>query len=117
MFFKKKVEEITKKPIKTLTLRKFKMWFIPYDNVKHEGVTYNWCAEESIACTIPEYIMTHIKSEGYVKDVGGTMYPLQNVNEIEWELIEEKVVLDDFEHRFRTFFTGKEVAEMTEYEK
>ena len=70
---------------------------------------------DGLLCTVPEYIMIDIKSDGYIEDQNDIMYPLQNILSIDWKLIDEKVVLDNFSHEFKVVFTDKEVAKMDEY--
>ena len=59
--------------------------------------------------------MIRIKSDGYIEDQNDVMYPLQNILSIDWKLIDEKVVLDNFRHEFEVVFTNGEVSKMDEY--
>ena len=59
--------------------------------------------------------MIDIKSDGYIEDQNDVMYPLQNILSIDWKLIDEKVVLDNFRHEFEVVFTNREVEKMDEY--
>ena len=59
--------------------------------------------------------MIDIKSDGYIEDQNDVMYPLQNILSIDWKLIDEKVVLDNFRHEFEVIFTDREVEKMDEY--
>lgn len=115
MFWRRKKDKEPNKP-KTITLKRFQPFFITTDNVEHEGIdTYKWANADGLLCSIPEYIMIDIKSEGYMEDKNGVMYPMQNIRSIKWKLLEEKVVLDNFYHEYQIFFNNKEVAKMTEY--
>ena len=89
--------------------------FITTDGVEHEGYKYNWFNADGLLCTVPEYIMIDIKSDGYIEDQNDIMYPLQNILSIDWKLIDEKVVLDNFSHKFEVAFTNREVEKMDEY--
>lgn len=114
MFWRRKDKE-PKKP-KTITLQRFQPFFTTTDDVEHEGIdTYKWANADGLSCTVPEYLMIDIKSDGYMKDKKSVMYPMQNIRSIEWKLIGEKVVLDNFYHDYQIFFSNKEVADMAEY--
>lgn len=114
MFWRRKDKE-PKKP-KTITLQRFQPFFITTDNVEHEGIdTYKWTNADWLLCTVPEYLMISIKSDGYMKDKNDVMYPMQNIRSIEWKLLEEKIVLDNFYHEYQIFFDDEKVKKMTEY--
>ena len=115
MFWRKK-NKGQKKP-RVILLQRFQPFFITTDGVEHEGCEYNWFNADGLSCTVPEYIMIHIKSDGYIEDQNDIMYPLQNILSIDWKLIDEKVVLDNFIHEFKVVFTDKEVAKMDEYKQ
>ena len=102
MFFKKKLEK------EKVTLRKYRPYFTTTDGVKHEGCKYNWAISDRLRCSIPQYIMIDIKSDAYIEDSNGTMYPLVNVMSIEWEVENEMVAEDDF-NRCQIFVTTKEL--------
>lgn len=114
MFWNRKNKE-QKKP-KTIKLQRFQPFFITTDNVRHEGIDrYKWANSNGLLCSVPEYIMIGIKSDGYIKDINDFMYPIQNIISIEWKLLEEKIVLDNFYHEWDIFFSDKQVEKMTEY--
>ena len=79
-----------------VTLQKFRTNFTTVDGAQHVGATYNWAIAERPICPVPEYIMISIKEDGYLMDVDRLMYPLYNIISIEWELVEEKRVEDQF---------------------
>ena len=110
MFWKKKKDQ------KIIHLQRFQPSFITTDGLEHKGYKYNWFNADGLLCTVPEYIMIYIKSDGYIKDQNDVMYPLQNILSIDWKLIDEKVVLDNFSHELKVVFTDKEVLKMDEYE-
>jgi len=91
-----------------VTLQKFKPFFVTVDGVQHEGSCYNWGILDRLRCSVPEYIMIDIKSDGYIEDKNKIMYPLFNVVSIEWKLLEEKVVEDNFRD-YQVFVTTKEL--------
>ncbi|MDO4966781.1 MAG: hypothetical protein Q4E51_08760 [Lachnospiraceae bacterium] len=72
--------------------------FVTTDGVSHCYTRYRYGAPEQIRCSVPEYIMIDIKSDGYLKDDNGVMYPLQNVASISWECddIVEGVALEEY---------------------
>lgn len=111
MFWNRKNKK-QKKP-NTITLQRFQPFFTTIDNVLHEGIDrYKWANADGLLCTVPEYLMIDIKSDGYMKDKNDVMYPIQNIVSIEWKLLEEKIVLDNFYHKWNIFFDDKEVEEM-----
>ena len=112
MFWRKNKEIM--KP-KVIHLQRFQPFFITTDGAEHEGYEYNWFNADELLCTVPEYIMIDIKSDGYIEDQNDVMYPLQNILSIDWKLIDEKVVLDNFSHEFEVVFTNGEVEKMDEY--
>lgn len=101
---------------KVIHLQKYKQVFTTVDGAVHEAIdVYNWANADDIPYSVPEYMMMDIKSDGYLIDSKRIMYPLQNVLSIEWKLVEEKTVLDDFDHEYQVYFSDDEVAQMTEY--
>ena len=116
MFWKRKDKEPKKS--KTITLQKFQPIFTTTDNIEHEGIDTKWVNADGLICSVPEYLMINIiKSDGYMKDKNDVMYPMQNIRSIEWKLLGEKVVLDNFCHNYQIFFSNKEVIKMTEYKE
>lgn len=102
-----------KKP-KTITLQRFQPYFTTIDNVVHEGIdTYKWANANGLRCSVPEYLMIYVKSDGYMEDKEHVMYLIQNIISIKWKLLEEKIVLDEFYREI--FFDDEEVSKMTEY--
>lgn len=80
-----------------VTLRKYKPIFITVDNVKHEGIKYNWIIIDRLSCGAPEYLIEDIISDGYIEDKEHIMYILTNVISVEWKVVEEKIVEDTFD--------------------
>lgn len=114
MFYRNNDKE-NKKP-KTICMQKYQPFFKTIDGVEHEGIDrYKWFNADGLLCTIPEYIMIDIKSDGYIEDKNDVMYPLQNVLSIYWKLIGEKVVLDNFFHKYQVSFCDKDVERMDKY--
>lgn len=64
--------------------------FITIDNKKHEYSQSLYINPNALICSIPDYLMIPIKSQNYIKDDTGIMYPLQNVISIEW-IIDSKI--------------------------
>lgn len=101
--FKKKLFEK-----KMVTLQKFKPVFTTVDGNTHTGFEYKYGIAERFLCSVPEFIMIDIKSDGYLKDDCDVMYPLTNIISIDWQLVDEKMVEDKFgEYKF--FVTKSEV--------
>ena len=80
----------------TITIQKFKPFFVTTDGVRHEGLDYPWYIADRLQCTVPEYIMLDIKSNGYIEDKNKVMYLLSNVVSIEWVLLKERRKIDKF---------------------
>lgn len=78
-----------------VTLQKYKPFFVTVDGVRHEGLEYKWAIKEKID-NVPKYFMYDIKSDKYIEDKNGIMYMLNNIISIEWKLIKEKIVEDNF---------------------
>ena len=87
---------IKKQEDKTVTIQKFRPFFKTVDKQFHEGCEYKWAIAERLLCSVPEYIMIRVKSDGYLTDKDDVMYPLANIISIEWKKVEEKVVVDKF---------------------
>lgn len=116
MFLRRKNKIKEKRRPKTIILQKYQPFFTTIDNVVHEGTDkYKWVNSDEILCTIPEYLMIGIKSDGYMEDKNDVIYPIQNIISIEWKLLEEKIVLDNFYHKWNVFFSDEEVETMTEH--
>lgn len=89
------IKKLFKNEKKKVTLQKFKPFFITIDGVEHEGLEYSWYISERLI-SVTEYIMVDIKRDQYIKDKNEFMYMLSNVISIRWELLEEKIVEDNF---------------------
>ena len=79
-----------------VTVQKFNPFFVTTDGKIHKGVDSNWYIADRINCTVPQFIMIDIKSDGYIEDEYGVMYPLTNVVSIKWELLDEIIIEDNF---------------------
>ena len=107
MFWKKREPD-------TLLLQRYQAFFTTVDGVKHEGRVYKWCDS---TYSVREYLMERTAGDGYLKDRKGlNMYPLQNILSIQFEVVEEKIVLDNFYHEYKMFFTDEEVKKMKEWQ-
>lgn len=72
----------TKRPAE---LRRYIAEFKTTDGEIHKFSKYRFANPKALfGCTIPEYIMGNIKSDGYMVDDDGIMYPLSNVVSIKW---------------------------------
>lgn len=81
------------------TIYHYTVHFTTIDGATHSYNKYRYGAPEQITCSIPKYIMISVKSDGYLKDNNGVMYPLQNVVSISWECddIIEGVALKEYQ--------------------
>ena len=95
---------------KTVTVQKFRPVFTTVDGNTHIGWEYKYGIVERLLCSVPEYIMIDVKSDGYMKDHRGVIYPLGNIVSIDWTLEDEKVVEDKF-GEWTVFVSEKEVGE------
>lgn len=100
-FLKNKKKELLKP--KLTTLKKYKAIFKTVDGEWHEYNNYNYADQESIVCSIPEYIMNRTE---YMKDDDFNMYPIENIICIKWkvsDIIEnviEKRICSDIRYTF-----------------
>lgn len=81
------------------TLCHYTAHFTTIDGKEHSFNQYRYGTPEYLKCSVPEYIMIDVKSDGYLKDNDGIMYPLQNVVSISWECddIIENAILKEYE--------------------
>ena len=93
-----------------VTVQKFKPLFTTVDGVEHEGKSYGWCISDRLTCEVPKYIMTFIKSDGYIKGKDEIMYILSNIISIRWDLLEERIVEDNFSE-YKIFLTTDELED------
>lgn len=98
-------------------LQMYRTIFITKDGEEHLGVTYKYADSSRLSVSVPEYIMVNIEDNGYIKDINGVMYPLQNIASIEWKLVDEKIKqCYPGEYRFQIFFDDEEVENMNDYQ-
>ena len=84
-WLKKFFEEVQEKE----TLEHYSVRFYTTDGIMHNFTKYRYAAPERLRCSVPEYIMIDVKSNGYLKDDNEVMYPLQNVVSIHWSKDDE----------------------------
>ncbi len=70
----------------------YSAYFETIDGEKHQYTRYKYADPTQLVCSIPEYLMYDIKTDGYLEDDNGFMYPLQNVVRIEWKEDARKTV-------------------------
>jgi hypothetical protein len=104
--FKKNEKKLFEK--KMVTVHKFRPVFTTVDGNTHIGLEYNYGIANRLRCSIPEYMMIDIKSDGYLKDHRKVMYPFANIISIDWQLVDEKEVEDKFSE-YGIFVTTEEV--------
>lgn len=57
--------------------------------------------------------MTSIRCDGYVKDMNGSMYPLENVIKIDWNLREaQTIMIKTCLPSFKIFYTENEFKKL-----
>lgn len=95
-----------------VTLQKFKPVFTTVDGNTHTGFEYNYGIVERLLCSVPEYMMIDIKSDGYLEDNCGVMYPLTNIVSIDWQLVDEKEEAEDKFGEYQIFVTTKDVEQI-----
>ena len=103
--FKRNKEPIEKRKV---TVQKYKSFFVTTDGERHEGVDSKWGIVGRLSSTIPQYLMRDIKIAQYIEDKDGVMYPLSNVVSIKWELLEERIVEDNF-HEFTVLVDAEKI--------
>lgn len=109
-----KVKDVCKPPV--MTLQKYRPTFTTVDGEEHLGCIYKWAKASGLLCSVPEYIMHSVKSNGYLDGKDKVMYPLTNIISIKWNMIDEKKVYEDYSNRYRIFLTDEEVNEFKEVE-
>ena len=93
---------------KTVELRRYIAEFKTTDGEIHKFSRYRFANPKAIICTIPEYIMVDVKSDGYMTDDDGIMYPLSNVVSIKWIPTDEPATAHD---NGRVFYGMDELIE------
>ena len=109
-FIKKKTEEVLEPWTETFERRT--AYFITTDGQKHCNSNYKWCKVSGLTCGMGEYAMISVKSDGYISDDDGVMYPLNNVLSVEWKLIESVVKQYRHKDKYKIWFSDKDIAEM-----
>lgn len=113
-------KNIFKKAIKepeTMSLQKYQADFTTIDGMKHKSVEYNWGNNSVLRCSVPDFIMIDVKSDGYLRDIDGNYFPLNNIVSISWKKLDEKNVLYKSRYKYQIFFKDEEVMKMDEYIK
>lgn len=86
----------------TTTIRHFICNFITVDGKSHFYSGFHYVDESALKCSGPEYIMYDIRSDGYIKDDNGVMYPLQNIISISWECDDE--IENVYTKKYKVFY-------------
>lgn len=102
---KEKINEVN-----MVKVQKFRAIFTTVDGVTH-NVVYKWAIADRLRYSVPTYIMISITGDKYIEDTDYTMYPLQNVISIKWELIDEKYVPDKFKE-YQVYVSQDELEEV-----
>lgn len=112
----KKVIKVIKEP-EIMRLQKYQADFITIDSMKHKSVEYNWVNGTGLRCCVPSYIMIDVKRDGYLIDIDGNYYTLNNIISISWNKLDEKIVLYKSKYKYQIIFDDEEVMKMDEYIK
>lgn len=100
--FKKKIVK-PEKFYGTSTWQKLSAHFKTIDGEEHyTGNRWKWLRVSGLLYSGGDYLMINIKSDGYLKDENGVMYPIQNVVSITWQVDYEKTVIA--KHSEYTYF-------------
>lgn len=94
MFFKKIIEK------EMIPVVHYSAKFKTVDGEEHVFNHFRYADPTSIVCTIPEFIMIGVKSDGYLADNDGNMYPLNNIVSISWIEDDTKQVEKEPYHTF-----------------
>lgn len=91
--FKKKIIA-PEKLYGTSTWQRLSAKFKTIDGEEHyTGNRWKWVRVSGLSCSGGDFIMTDVKSDGYLKDENGVMYPIQNIVSITWQVDCEKTVI------------------------
>jgi hypothetical protein len=82
---RKQMFNFFKKNVPLVEVIHYSVHFKTIDGNKHSYTHFRYADPTQLNCSIPEYLMCLVKSDGYFADDDGLMYPLQNVVQIEWE--------------------------------
>lgn len=84
--FKKREKKY--KPTDFVIVEKWGATFKTIDGEEHSFRHHLYIDPNTIRCSIPEWIMTDVKHDGYIM-VGDTAYPLTNIISIDWHCCEK----------------------------
>lgn len=87
----------------TTTIHHFTCNFVTIDGKEHSYSGFNYVDENAIKRSGPEYIMSDVRSDGYIKDDNGVMYPLQNIVSISWVCDDE--IENVYAEEYKVFYT------------
>jgi len=91
-----------------IELEKWRPVFKTTDGIVHYGSESKWAKVSGLCCTIGEYLMIDIVSNGYIEEDNGTMYPMTNVLSVNWEQVDRTEVKDKLPE-FNIFFTDSDI--------
>lgn len=108
-----KVLEKIKRKINKMSMEEhiFEKWsaIIVTTNGKTSQCNFNWGKADVLSCSVPKYILIGKK---FFIDEDGVMYPVQNIESIEWRLKERKVFEIPYVNPFdmKVFYTDEELG-------
>lgn len=94
----------------TITLQKYQPVFTTVDDKVHEGLPCKWINQKYLACSPQNFFMKEITSLGYLEDCEKTIYPIQNILCITWNLIDVKQLLINKNEGIQITYTDEEVS-------
>jgi hypothetical protein len=103
--------KVKKEPPK-ITLHKIQAEFKTTDGECHTSHKTNWYNISNLLCSASDYKMINIKSNGYIKDLLGTVFPLTNVVSIKWNIVDKRTI-EYYERSFpQIVFTDEEINQL-----
>ena len=88
-----------KKKKKTVKIKRYKPYFKTLDGVEHEGLDwYKWLCDDGSFHPLDQ-LMCDIGGN-YLMDINSEAYLLDKILSVKWELLEEKTVIDNFDHKY-----------------
>lgn len=70
--------------------QKIQAKFKTTDGEFHISKKYGWYNVSNLVCKAGEYAMIDINHKNYIEDNFGTIFPLNNIIYIEWNIIDER---------------------------
>lgn len=98
-----------------MRLQKFSSIFSTVDGEIHIGQNNNWANRDGLSCSVEKYLTKKIINDGYMQDENSVMYPIGNIISIKWELVEEKLFIENTDPYKGIFYNDEELEKLTPY--